>query len=293
MPVEGTALEDRLRQAVRQRYGESRAARYGISEVEFEQQVAAVVARYAAEDGTAEKLELIATLHVQDLVLARACSDGNSMAWDGFLERYRSPLESMARQITRDDTTGSELANALYAELYGLPDREGRRVSKLQYYMGRGSLQGWLRAVLARKHIDQCRLQTKTVSLEEQIEAGASFAAKEDGAVPAGDDRVAQSVEHVLGSLSSEERFLLASYYLDRRTLAEIGRQLGVHESTISRKLDRVTDTMRKKIRRELQTGGLDDRQCEELIATLDVRDLNVDVAGNLRQERRAEPFRE
>ena len=215
------------------------------------------------------------------------------MAWDWFLERYRSPLERMARQITRDDATGSELADALYAELYGLPDREGRRVSKLKYYMGRGSLQGWLRAVLARKHIDHCRLQAKTVSLEEQIEAGASFAAKEDGAVPAGDDRVAQSVERVLGSLSSEERFLIASYYLDRRTLAEIGRQLGVHESTISRKLERVTATMRKMILRELQTGGLNAAQCDEVLATLDVRDLNVDVAGNLRQERRAEPFKE
>ncbi len=95
----------------------------------------------------------------------------------------------------------------------------------------------------------------------------------------------------MLGALNSEERFLLASYYLDRRTLAEIGRQLGVHESTISRKLDRLTDSLRKRIRYQLQENGLDAGQSESLLAELDVRDLNVDVEGRLRQERRAGTF--
>lgn len=291
--MSGTALEGRPRQAARQRYGESRAARYGISEEAFEQHVADVVSRYAAGSSEAEKLELIANLHVEELMLARACSDGNAVAWDEFLGRFRQALQHMAQQITRDDTAGGELAGELYAELYGLPNREGRRISKLNYYMGRGSLQGWLRTVLAQKHVDRCRSLAKTVSLEEQVEAGVSFAAKEDGAAPTDGSRVAQSVERVLGSLSSEERFLLASYYLDRRTLAEIARQLGVHESTISRKLDRVTAAVRQKIRGELQTGGLNAQQCNEMLAELDVRDLQVDVEGKLRQERRAGTFKE
>jgi len=91
--------------------------------------------------------------------------------------------------------------------------------------------------------------------------------------------------------LSNEDRFVLASYYLDRRTLAEIGRLLGMHESTISRKLDRLKDTLRKRIRQQLESSGLDARQCDEMISELDVRDLNVDVEGKLRQERRAETF--
>ncbi len=293
MPVEGTALESRLRQAVRQRYGESHAARYGISEEVFEQHVAAVVARYGTDFDEVEKLELIASLHVEELALARACSDGNGAAWDEFLARFQQPMRTMARQIVRDDTGGSELADELYAELYGIPNREGRRISKLQYYMGRGSLQGWLRTVLAQKHVDRCRARSKDVSLEEQVEAGVSFAAKEDAQVPGSDRRVAQSIETVLGSLSSLERFLLASYYLDRRTLAEIGRQLGTHESTISRKLDRVTSAVRKEIQKLLLTGGLTARQCDEMLAGLDVRDLNVDVEGKLRQERSTETFKE
>jgi RNA polymerase sigma-70 factor (ECF subfamily) len=129
------------------------------------------------------------------------------------------------------------------------------------------------------------------VSLEEQVEAGAWFAAKDDAATLDGDGRVAATVEQVLAALSSEERFLLASYYLDRCTLAEIGRQLGVHESTISRKLDRLTDSLRKKIQHQLAAGGLNARQCNDLLAELDVRDLHVDVERQLRQERNTEPF--
>jgi len=291
MPAESSALEDRLRQAIRRRYGESRAARYGISEPAFEGFVAAVLARYGTAFSEAEKLELIAALHVEELTLARACSVGNNAAWREFVELYRHPLHAMARQITRDDATGDELADGLYAELYGLPNREGRRVSKLDYYMGRGSLQGWLRTVMAQKHVDRCRAIAKDVSLEEQVEAGASFVAKNEE--QSGDDRVATCVEQALAALSHEERFLLASYYLDRRTLAEIGRQLGVHESTISRKIDRLTESLRKRVRHELQAHGLDTRQCDELFDEMDVRDLRVDVEGKLRQERPAESFQE
>lgn len=293
MPAEGSALENRLRQAICRRYDESRATRYGISDDAFEEYVAAVVARYGADLSAEETLELVAALHVEDLALARACSDGNNAAWSEFIARFRHPLHAMARQITRDDATGRELADGLYAELFGLPNREGKRVSKLNYYMGRGSLQGWLRTVLAQKHVDRCRVQAKDVSLEEQVEAGVGFAAKDETPAPAQDDRVAACVEQTLATLSNEERFLLASYYLDRRTLAEIGRQLGVHESTISRKIDRLTELLRKRIWQQLQASGLDMKQCDALLAELDVRDLNVDVEGKLRQERPAESFQE
>ena len=39
--------------------------------------------------------------------------------------------------------------------------------------------------------------------------------------------------------LTPRERMLLACYYVDQLTLAEIGRTLGEHESTVSRQLER------------------------------------------------------
>ena len=253
--------------------------------------MAAVVIRYAADASEAEQLELAATLRVGELVLARACSAGNEHAWDVFIVRFRALLYETAYRIAKDEATGRELADGLYAELYGIPNRDGRRVSKLDYYMGRGYIEGWLRTVLAQQHVNRCRSLAKDVSLDEQLEAGASFAAAPATETMETDDRVAKAVAQTLAEVSNEERFLLASYYLDQRTLANIGRQLCIHESTVSRKLEKLTAQLRKRIRKRLQIAGMDSRRCDELLLGLDVRDLNVNVAENLRQERPAETF--
>lgn len=293
MPVEETAVEGPLREAIRQRYVESRAVLYGISEDDFERHVGGVLARFATEFSDAERLEVVAALHVEELALARACTAGNAAAWDEFVARFRSPLHAMAVQITREGRAGDDLAGELYAELYGIPNREGRRVSKLDYYMGRGSLQGWLRTVLAQKHVDRCRASVRTVSLEEKVDAGVQFVAKEALPVDTDTTRITRSVVQALATLSPEERFVLASYYLDRRRLADIGRQLGVHESTISRKLDRAAAALRKVVRRDLQASGMTLTECEQLMTELDVRDLDLDFDGILRQERSPGSFKE
>jgi RNA polymerase sigma-70 factor (ECF subfamily) len=291
IPVEDPVLESAVCRAVAQRYGESGAERYGITAQHFQQIVAAVIGRYAADANETERLELVAALRVGELALARACSAGSEAAWDVFFTRFRASLYETAYRIAKDEATGRELADGLYAELYGMPNRESRRVSKLDYYMGRGSLEGWLRTVLAQQHIDRCRSHAKDVSLDEQVEAGVCFAASPQAAAPATDDRVEVAVAQTLAELGNEERFLLASYYLDQRTLADIGRQLREHESTISRKLDKVTGALRKRIRKRLQAAGINPRRCDELLQELDVRDLNVDVAANLRQERSVGTF--
>ena len=82
-----------------------------------------------------------------------------------------------------------------------------------------------------------------------------------------------------------EERFLLAAYYLDRRTLAEIAKLQRVHESTISRKLDRMTTGLRKRIRKRMIQSGMSPRQADEALQDVDVRDLRVKSRGNFRQE--------
>lgn len=283
--VEDAGLGNAITTAIAQRYGESGAERYGITPQRFDQMVLAVLDRYAGDADEAERVEMVATLRAGDLALARACSAGNEHAWDVFLVRFRAFLYDTAYRIARDEATGRELADGLYAELYGIPNSEGRRVSKLDYYMGRGSLEGWLRTVLAQQNVDRCRSHAKEVSLDEQVEAGVSFAASASVDAPAADDRIGDAVAQTLGELGGEERFLLVSYYLDRRTLANIGRQIGAHESTVSRKLEKLTKELRKRIRKRLQARGFNSRRLDELLQGLDVRDLNINVAENLRQE--------
>lgn len=287
---EGWAPGRAVSDAVAGLYGASGAERFGISRERFGELAGEVVRRYCAGCEEVEQLQLVARMHIEDLVLARACSAGNETAWEVFLTRFRAMLYEAAGRIARDDTAGKELADGLYAELFGIPNREGRRISKLDYYMGRGSLEGWLRTVLAQEHVNRIRQRARDVSLDEQIEAGVGFAAAEETA-HAVDPRVSEAVAHTLAEVDAEERFLLASYYLDRRTLAEIGRQLGVHESTVSRKLDKLTGVLHKRIRKRLEKAGIHPRRCDELLGEIDVRDLSVDVKANLRQERSLETF--
>ncbi len=76
----------------------------------------------------------------------------------------------------------------------------------------------------------------------------------------------------------------MAAYYLDRRTLAEIAKLQGVHESTVSRKLERVTSDLRKRIRKRMIAAGMSPRQVDEAMQDVDVRDLRVRVGETLRQ---------
>jgi hypothetical protein len=139
-PILGSAVD----RAIARRYGESGAELYGVAPERFHQIVAGVVLRYAANAGESERVELVTSLHIEELVLARACAAGNDAAWDVFIPRFRAALHATACRLTRDETAGRELADELNAELYGIPNRDGRRISKLDYYMGRGSRGGTL-----------------------------------------------------------------------------------------------------------------------------------------------------
>jgi len=229
-----------------------------------------------------EIAKFIAALKLDELALAHGCAAGNQHAWDVFLTKYRESINQSARSVTRNESQGRELADSLYSELYGLGPPEDRR-SKLALYSGRGSLAGWLRMVLAQSYINQIRARKRLVSIdEEEEEHGTQYAAPAKEQEQAVDPRLSQATDQVLGTLSSEERFLLSSYFLDGRRLAEIGRTLGVHESTISRKMEKLLKDIRKRIRKELESRGMSRRQAEEALEA-DVRDIALDVRSRLR----------
>jgi RNA polymerase sigma-70 factor, ECF subfamily len=223
-------------------------------------------------------------LRIEELALARACAAGHNAAWEIFLTRYREKLYQAALRIAREDSAARELADTLYADLYGINTREGRRVSKLASYTGRGSLEGWLRTVLAQEYVNRYRRTRRLVSLDEESEEGVQFQAPEADPLPPAEPRLAEATDEAIGVLPSEDRMVLSAYYLDGRTLAEIARMLGVHESTISRKLDKLAKTLRKQILAGMARRGMSRRQAEEAL-DVDVRDLHLDIRRSLAQD--------
>lgn len=235
---------------------------------------------------------LFLSLRVDELALARACVAGENAAWEIFLTKYREKLYLSALRIAREDSAARELADGLYADLYGTTTREGQRVSKLASYTGRGSLEGWLRTVLAQEYVNRYRRTKRLVSLEEESDEGVQFRAPVPEPVTPADNRLARATDEVLAGLPPEDRMVLSAYYLDGRTLAEIARMLGVHESTISRKLDKLAKLLRKQIIATLSQRGMSRRQAEEALET-DVRDLQVDIRRSLAQEAPTSAFSE
>ena len=224
------------------------------------------------------------SLRIDELALARACAAGNNTAWEIFLTRYREKLYLSALRIAREDSAARELADTLYADLYGTNTRDGQRVSKLSSYTGRGSLEGWLRTVLSQEYVNRYRRTKRLVSLDEESEEGVQFRAPEAEPAPTADTRLARATDAALAGLPAEDRVVLSAYFLDGRTLAEIARMLGVHESTISRKLDKLAKSLRKQIMAVLVREGMSRRQAEESLE-VDVRDLQVDIRRTLAQE--------
>jgi RNA polymerase sigma-70 factor, ECF subfamily len=277
-------------------HAKSECAKIGLSREEFATILCEVVAKHTSAESTDNEVRtFVLSLRVDELALARACAAGSNAAWEIFMTRYREKLYLSALRVAREDSAARDLADTLYADLYGTNTREGQRVSKLASYTGRGSLEGWLRTVLAQEYVNRYRKTKRLVSLDEECEDGVQFRAPEAEAVPAqahGDRRLADATDEALGALSSEDRVVLSAYYLDGRTLAEIARMMGVHESTISRKLDKLAKALRKQIVSGLGRRGMSRRQAEEVLE-MDVRDLHVDIRRSLAQEPASGAFSE
>jgi RNA polymerase sigma-70 factor, ECF subfamily len=280
-PVEGAAV------SVRVLFEKSGGERYGLTLQAFEVVLDQVADKYLPGASPRQKLDFCRDLKLEELALARACAAGHDAAWQAFLTRFREKLYDIARGITKEDSSARDLADSLYADLYGTSERDGRRVSRLNFYMGRGSLEGWLRTVLAQEFVNRYRKQKRLVSLEEQAEDGVQFSAAQPGPTAPVDGRLSAALDEALDRLDGEDRLVLASYYLDDRTLTEIGRMIGVHESTISRRLERLLKGLRKQVMAGLVQRGMNRSQAEEALEA-DVRYLQIDVSKKLQENRSA-----
>ncbi len=211
------------------------------------------------------------SLHAADLALACACSDGNAAAWDFFMARFRPELYRAGRAIA-GEAAGRELADSLYAELYGLREVAGQRKSLFDYFLGRSKLTTWLHAILAQRHVDGIRRARRTEPLEEGEAGERAYAAQQSSLDARGirwriRRRLADpernrylailqaALTAALDALEPRDRLRLAYYYVEGMTLAEIGRLVGEHEATVSRKLERTRREIRKRCRRGAAAG--------------------------------------
>jgi RNA polymerase sigma-70 factor, ECF subfamily len=269
--------------------------------------VTAAVEKYLLRDSpntaAAEINKFVDEIQADDLCLILACERGDESAWNDLVERFTATVRSAARSATANEDAAEDLAQSIWAELYGLRVRDdGRRASKLAYYSGRGSLAGWLRAVVAQLSVDTYRKQSKLVQAEEDADLDRLARDARVSEVPAFavtgvsnpeqslSNRLAQTdlqdaLSKAVQELAAEDRLLVKLYYFDNLRLREAGVVLGVHEATASRRLTRIQTDLRKRIGQILiAERGWTATETERSFAEL-AQHLDTDLEGLISKE--------
>src|SRR5215210_1960113 len=230
-------------------------------------QIPAAVEKYLLKDNAntphAEISKFIDDMQADDLCLIIACERGDENAWNDLVERFTPTVRSAARSASKNEDAAEDLAQSIWAELYGLRTRkDGMPASKLAYYSGRGSLAGWLRAVVAQLAVDVYRKQSRLVQTEEDsdLDRFARDLPMADGQ-PASrsnpeklitnkfvESDVQAALITAVQELTDDDRLLVKLYYFDDMRLREAGAVLGVHEATASRRLTRIHGEVRERV---------------------------------------------
>ncbi|MEQ1353662.1 MAG: sigma-70 family RNA polymerase sigma factor [Candidatus Acidiferrum sp.] len=251
---------------IQQWCNEAGIQRWGLSTERFTRELArCAAARFrAAAPSSSELQSYLGALHLEDLALACACADGVENAWEYFIGNHRGYLRACAAAVLKRSATSPEareLADSLFAELYGLS--EGKRGSLLRYFHGRSSLRTWLRAVLAQRHVNMIRAGRKFEELGGEDGDGGIKVSIAASTSQAGDpyrqkylQLFSAALRTALNNLEPLDAQRLKMYYAEEKKLAEIGRVLGEHESSVSRHLEKVRRDLRHAVEEILLAGS-------------------------------------
>jgi RNA polymerase sigma factor (sigma-70 family) len=246
--------------------------RWGISSAKFTAELARCAeARFRTEAPSPGELQsFLSALHLEDLALACGCADGVAEAWECFVKTYRPYMRASAGAILKRSASSpeaEELADSLFGDLYGLSGE--KRGSLFRYFHGRSSLKTWLRAVLAQRHVDKIRAGRKFEALGDEdgndgvsrrVNAAAGFPVDTEAG---GDPHRARylalftaALETALKNLDGGDAERLRMYYGEEKKLAEIGKLMGEHESSVSRRLEKVRRDLRVAVEEILRSGA-------------------------------------
>lgn len=200
--------------------------------------------------------------HLEDVRLARRCADGDAEALAELDRRYRGEF---AGALSRLQLTASEIDDVTQAV------RERLFVhGRIRDYAGRGSLAGFLRAVIVRAGIDHRRARRPVAGLDDEPLVDA-LAATDDPEVEAlrrrfiGPFRAA--FREAVRALPPDERNALRLNAVEGLNIAQIGALYGVHRATVARWIAHAREAISGRTRRRLEEQlGLSKRDLDSLL---------------------------
>jgi RNA polymerase sigma-70 factor len=208
-------------------------------------------------------VDFVKGLHGRDLYLATACAqcgpimdprtsveavERGCVAWAAFETTYKKAIHDLVRFFYRPSFVSQDLADNIIADLF-LPDRSGQ--SRIASYDGRSSLRTWLRVVICNRSINdqRCTASAKTIDLQPNLADGPALRNIELTVLA---HRYGTALENALAlackQLSPRERLMLLWRYQDGLQLGQIARLLGIHQSNVTRQLERMQGKLRDTV---------------------------------------------
>jgi len=230
---------------------------------------------------------LLAQLHTSDLYLSTACALHRDKAWRRFDSLYRKYMNDLVTYICSVHSVAREIRETVAVHLF-LPDSSGQ--SRISSYDGRSSLATWLRVIIANRIINEGQRKCNSLQHDEPRPE-----LEDCNALPQIESRlkvgryeplVCAAVRRACETLSEKERELLLWRFEREAQLGEIARIFSVHQSTITRTLDRIARKLRDNVISHLGALHLDGAAIDECLSILmDGKCQQVSILDYLREE--------
>jgi RNA polymerase sigma-70 factor (ECF subfamily) len=200
------------------------------------------------------RINFVRTLHTNDLYLALACARGSEAAWNRFTLMYSRYIQSAATFVTPPSSTPTEIADNVLVDLF-LPGPSGR--SRIGSYEGRSSLATWLRVVVTHHAANERERLRNSIGDPQVPDVPDELAtSRMDASLRA--CRYGTMIRDALRSscdcLTERERLILLLRYDEGLQFGQIARIFGVHQSTITRQIERACKRLREAVVTTLST---------------------------------------
>ena len=170
----------------------------------------------------------------------RAARRGDRSAFEALVRSVQRPVYGLCLRLLRTESEAAEVAQETFLRAY----------QHLGRYDDSKPFDLWVLAIARNLCLDllrrRSRVHTQDVDeLQEALPSGER--SQEEGVIAAEEYR---SLESALATLGTDDREVLALYYVQKRTTKEIAQVMGVAPGTIMARLFRA----REKLRRQMKT---------------------------------------
>ncbi|HEX4602609.1 MAG TPA: sigma-70 family RNA polymerase sigma factor [Candidatus Angelobacter sp.] len=251
--------------------GRARFGDLGLDPEVFAKRIEAIIQKHLGANPPMEaSVSFAKSLHSRDLYLATACaqhslypatdpatgvpSEHAGRAWKMLESTYRGFIRDLARYFFRKGFISQDLADNILADLF-LPDRSG--TSRIVSYDGRSSLSTWLRVVISNRAINakRCSATMQTVEILADIPDEPALERIDSGLrTKRYQEPLKDSLTLACRRLTLRERLILLWRYEDGLQLGQIARLLDIHQSNVTRQLDRLQGKLREHVIEILST---------------------------------------